>query len=248
MMGVVVLWLASLMIVVLMDAAVSARMSLLMVRRYERHAAADLAARSAAEYAAMLLQQDSDRAVDHPGDGWAVATLPKGIGYGGIWPEGASLRITDLERHPNPGLFPGNRGRGPPDGGVGARWMNVLTACEEAWVVAGFSPEAARALRVRTDEGIREVRDLSSAPGLTGIDLQRLTLLSDQGLLAMRSEVFRVEYCETRPTHRENRRRGGGESSTHGMSQAGCCEIILRREPSRGGIALIAAQMISDAS
>lgn len=241
MMGAVVVMLGSLMIGVIMDAAVSSRMAMLVVRRFERATVRDLAARSAAEYAAMLLQRDTNRAIDHPGEEWAVAALPRGKGWEGVWPDGASVRVVDLERCPDAALFSGGRStaHGDFDSAARPRWMNVMTAGVEAWVTAGFTPEMARVLRGRVEEGMGDVRDLYSVQALTGRDLQRLRMLVDQGMVGMRSEIFRVVYCEPGV---DRRYRTTHLISPAPMAAAGSCicrEMILRREPTFGGIRLL---------
>ncbi len=227
--GVIAVWLGALMGAAALQAGALALVTVRLVARYERLGVESLAARSATELAAMLLQRD-DRARDALTDAWATSTLPDTGAFGRVWPPGASLVIVDLERQP-PHLLRGGLAQ---EGGVPrARRMNILTAPPDTWERLGFSPESARQL-VSTARTASDVRDLSATPGLSTRERAILELLLQAHALTMRSEMFLVRYCHPRvPLGARRWRATAGE----GPQQA-CYEAILRREPARGGITM----------
>ena len=240
-MGVIVVWLGSLVAVLVMDVAVNTRLAVHAVRRYERRSMEELAARSAAEYAAMLLQGDPDRSSDTPRDLWATAVLPDSGGYLAVWPDGAAVTITDLERTPlsvkhlrNDGTEVAGRTVTMP------RWLNVCTAPAESWEAMGISLRGAQGLVRLANQGLRDVRMVTTAEGLSSRDLQVLAMLLDRGLLATRSEFFHVAYHDDHGWSPEGAAASVRAWPSHGQTpRSACYAITLRREPARGVVSLL---------
>ncbi len=243
--GNLVIWLGSLVLALAMDAAVNARLAVYTVRRHQRRTVVELTARSAAEYGAMLLQRDADRAVDGPGYAWATAVLPDSGEYRNVWPRHALFVITDLERE---AAAVSPSGPVPPGAGVTPadrpRWINALTAPAETWEAVGFTVSGALALVQRAAEGISDPNDLSSASGLTGSDLQLLRLLLDRGLLSVRSEFFRVAYSEASRWGAASSTGRGKTGAAPALTGAGYA-MVLRREPARGSVRLLSMERIT---
>lgn len=233
--GMLALWIGAVLLAVAMDAAVNARLAVEAVRRYERRTAREMAVRSAAEFAAMVLQSDPDRARDTRDDAWAVAQLPDSGAYRGVWPHGARMTITDLERRPESAL-PVARApsRAAPWRG---RWLNVLSATSDAWESLGISAAGARGLVEAASRGIRDVREVTSAPGLGERDERVLIRLLESGSLGLRSELFSVHYCEPVP-HRPRDPPSKRVPTSPRSRAVSCVEMLLWREPARGGVTM----------
>lgn len=207
----VILSLSSLMVAMVVSAAVRVTWEVRAVARYEQRVREELAARSAVEYAVMLLQGDRQRGWDTLDEPWAQAQLPDTGGFSGVWPRGASFSIEDLERWP-PAV-----GKGPRPG---PQWLNVCTAPVSSWRALGISERGAAALVERVREGIRTPDELCAVLR-DGPDEEVLRTLLASGVLGTRSEWFAVHYAHP---------RSGGEVSCH--------RVVVHREASTGRVRL----------
>lgn len=222
MIGVLLLWIGSLVLAFVADSVLDIRLSLSAVDRAEQRTRDELAARSLTESFARALQLDPDRAWDSLDDAWASFEVPADSEYGGLWPDDVEVTALDCERAPSPEMIElvsqqsgrTTREHAPPSPG---RWLNVLTADVGAWKALGFSNRSSRHLVERARGGTVNPTDLVSIPGLLAREARVLQRLHTEGALKMRSEHF-VLTCTMNGT---------------------TFESLLHREPARGEVRLM---------